>query len=162
MVKNGLNRPRLASTLLFAVVIAALGAGTALAAGSSGELFIQGASAESFAQTVGSLKRAVSRNGMMVMGHLDQKKALSMTGLELAGAETFFVGNPVVGKKLFGMSPAVGAVVPLRIYAWEAGGQAHVGYFQPSALLAAVNPKLGMAGKMLDQKFARILADTIR
>lgn len=160
-MKNEFTSPRLAPTLLFAVLIAALAAGTAVAAESSGGLFIQDASAQSFAQTVNALKHAVSSNGMMVMGHLDQKKALSMTGLNLAGAETFFVGNPVVGKKLFGMSPAVGAVVPLRIYVWEAGGEAHVGYFQPSALLSAINPKLGMAGKMLDGKFARILHDTI-
>jgi uncharacterized protein (DUF302 family) len=67
------------------------------------------------------------------MGMLNQAHALSMTGLHLQGAESFFVGNPVVGKKLFAADPAVGAVVPLRIYVWEKGGETHVGYFQPSA-----------------------------
>lgn len=159
MFKSKLKSLRIAPTIFLALLVVAMTGGSAFAAGSS--LFVQRASHRSFAQTVGSLKQAVSSNGMMVMGHIDQQKALTMIGLHLAGAEAFFIGNPVVGKKLFTKSPAVGAVVPLRIYVWEAGGESHVGYFQPSALMSAIDPKLEMAGKMLDMKFARILKDTI-
>lgn len=132
--------------------------GPAFAAGSP---FVQGASSRPFDQTLAALKRAVSSNGMMVMGHLDQQKVLAMTGLNLAGAQSFFIGNPMVGKKLFGMNPAVGAVVPLRVYVWEANGESHVGYFRPSTLLSEIHPGLGMGGAMLDRKFAMILHESL-
>ena len=121
--------------------------------------FVQQSSSSSFSDTIASLKRAISRNGMTVLGQLDQKGALSMTGLHLAGAHTFFVGNPVVGKKLFRMDPAVGAVVPLRIYVWvNAEGATHIGYFEPSQLLTAIDPHLAKAGTMLDATFEKIIS----
>lgn len=156
-MKNRFTHLRLTRGLLFGMLIAAITAGTAVAAGTP---FIQEASSHSFDQTVSSLKHAVSSNGMMVLGHLNQGKVMSMTGLKLDG-QSFFIGNPTVGKKIFSMSPAAGAAVPLRIYIWEAGGEAHVGYFRPSTLLSGVSAKLGMPGKMLDKKFASILHDTV-
>jgi len=125
--------------------------------------FVQQSSSISFSETIASLKRAISKNGMMVLGQLDQKGALSMTGLHLAGAHTFCVGNPVVGKKLFKMDPAVGAVVPLRIYVWvDAAGATHVGYFEPSQLLTSIDPHLANAGTMLDTTFAKIVSQATR
>lgn len=156
-MKNMSAHLRLGQGLLFGLVMAALTATSAVAAGAP---FVQEVSSHSFEQTIGSLKHAVSSNGMMVLGHLNQGKVMSMTGLRLSG-QSFFIGNPTVGKKIFSMSPAAGAVVPLRIYLWEAGGEAHVGYFQPSSLLSGISPKLGMPGKMLDKKFASILHDTV-
>jgi len=121
--------------------------------------FVQRSSSQSYTETLASLKRAIAGNGMMVLGQLDQKGALSMTGLHLAGAHTFFVGNPVVGKKLFQSDPAVGAVVPLRVYVWiDASGRTRIGYFEPSRLLTAIDPHLAKAGAMLDKTFARIVA----
>ncbi len=64
-------------------------------------IFVQATSSKSFDATVGALKRAAGSNGMMIMGHVDQASALSMTGLHLAGAESFLVGNPTVGKEFY-------------------------------------------------------------
>lgn len=119
--------------------------------------FIQRVSNESFDATVANLKKDVSTSGMMVMGTLNQGSVLTTTGLHLKGAEAFFVGNPVVGKKLFQMDPAAGAVLPLRVYVWvDAHGKTEIGYYQPSQLLKAVDSKLGMAGLMLNKKFAML------
>ena len=126
-------------------------------------MFVRQQSSHSFSATVSGLQHAISGNGMMVLGQLDQKSALSMTGLHLAGAHAFFVGNPVVGKQLFQADPAAGAVVPLRVYVWQdQGGQVYVGYFRPSELMAAVDPKLAKPGMMLDQKFTSLVSQATK
>jgi uncharacterized protein (DUF302 family) len=140
---------------LVLVVMAVLG--TAAAQGSPE--FLHASSRASFDATVSSLKKAVASNGMMVLGNLNQKGALSTTGLNLKGAESFFIGNPVAGKNLFEMDPAAGAVIPLRMYVWvDAGGATEIGYFKPSELFAGVSPGLAKAGAMMDGVFAKILS----
>jgi len=119
--------------------------------------FMAASSSKSFSSTVSSLKSAVSSAGMMVLGTLNQAGALSVTGLQLRGAETFFVGNPTVGKKLFEMNPAIGAVIPVRIYVWvNAAGKTEVGYLQPSKLASAVDPKMASSLKMIDMTATKI------
>ncbi len=112
--------------------------------------------------TVRALVRAVKDNGLMVMGKINQAAILSMTGLRLEGGRSFLVGNPRSGKKLFSMNPAVGAVLPLRIYVWAEHGKAYIGYFKPSVLLGAINPKLAIPGRMLDKKFNIIVSQAAR
>jgi uncharacterized protein (DUF302 family) len=113
---------------------------------------------KSFSSTVSSFKRAVSSAGMMVLGQLNQAGALSVTGLHLKGAETFFVGNPTVGKKFFEMDPAVGAVLPVRMYIFvNSAGRTEIGYLEPSKLAAAVDPKLGGPVSMLDMAASKIV-----
>ena len=120
--------------------------------------FLGATTTKSFAATTSSLKTAVSSAGMMVLGQLNQAGALSVTGLHLKGAETFFVGNPTTGKKLFAMDPAVGAVIPVRMYVWVDGaGQTEVGYLQPSALGKAVSPALAKPLTMLDGVAAKVV-----
>jgi Domain of unknown function DUF302 len=61
--------------------------------------------------------------------------------LNLAGAHTFFVGNPGVGKMFFQQTPAIGTVLPLRMLVSTGGdGKAHVSYFDPKPLFQAVDP----------------------
>lgn len=123
-----------------------------------GSVFIEYASRTSFGATVAQLKHAVAQNGMMVLGTLNQAGALKTTGLQLKGAESFFVGNPVSGKKLFQMNGAVGAELPMRVFVWvNSHGTTDVGYFQPSALLRAVNAPLAKPGMMLNQKLTMIV-----
>lgn len=117
--------------------------------------FIKVASHHAFAGTVHALKEAVAHNDMMVMGRVNQSKVLAMTGLRLQG-EAFLVGNPVMGKKAFGMDPAAGAVLPARIYVWTQGGRTYIGYFEPSSLLTQISPGLGMMGGMLNRKLAMV------
>lgn len=124
--------------------------------------FVKVTSHESFPATVSALKRAVSSNHMMVMGHINQARVLSMTGLHLKGAESFLVGNPQMGKKAFGMNPAAGVVLPARIYVWADHGTTYVGYFKPSSLLTQVSPGFSMMGGMLDRKLDMIATDAAK
>jgi len=141
------------------VLALALLAAVGMASAQGGPQFLHATSSASFDATVSSLRKAVASNGMMVLGNLNQKGALSTTGLSLAGAESFFIGNPVVGKKLFQMDAAAGAVIPLRVYVWvDANGKTEVGYFRPSDLFAGVSPELAKAGAMMDGVFAKILS----
>lgn len=114
-------------------------------------------SSHSFDQTVSQIKSAAGKNGLMVMGNLNQGRMLSMTGLHLK-AESFLVGNPNVGKKLFSADPGVGLYVPVRIFVYEgSGGHTFVSYEKPSATLGQLNnPKVSMIAKMLDKKIQSI------
>lgn len=118
--------------------------------------FISIQSHRDFGATVSALKSAISSNHMMVMGSENQARVLSMTGLHLAGAESFLVGNPVVGKKAFALNPAATAVLPARISVWVDKGKAYVGYLKPSAELQAVDPKFSKMSGKLDMVFANI------
>jgi uncharacterized protein (DUF302 family) len=110
-----------------------------------------------FDQTVAQIKSATGQNGLMVMGNLNQGRMLSMTGLHLK-AESFLVGNPNVGKKLFSADPGVGLYVPVRIFVYQgSGGHTYVSYEKPSATLGQLNnPKVSMIAKMLDKKIQSI------
>jgi uncharacterized protein (DUF302 family) len=129
-------------------------AGAAVAQGTSS--FVKVASHASYSQTVGLLQKAISSNQLMVMGHINQAKVLSMTGLKLEGAETFLVGNPQMGKKALGMDPAAGAVLPARVYVWSDKGHTFIGYFKPSIQMTAISPGLSMIGNMLDKKLEMV------
>lgn len=154
---------RLVGSLRGAVLVLALLPVAGVASAQGGPQFLHAVSGASFDATVSSLKKAVASNGMMVLGSLNQKGALSTTGLSLKGAEAFFVGNPVVGKKLFQMDAAAGAVIPLRVYVWvDAGGKTEVGYFRPSDLFGEVSPGLARAGAGMDGVFAQILSQATR
>lgn len=143
------------NTLLGSLLLGASLAMAAPAFAQSGS-FVKVQSHRSFGATVSALKEAVSGNKMMVMGHINQAKVLSMTGLKLAGAESFLVGNPSMGKMAFGMNPAAGVVLPARVYVWSDHGKAYVGYFKPSVLLSEVGPGFDKMGGMLDMKLDMI------
>lgn len=143
-----------------AMWLAALGVTAAPAfAQTTGGDFVSVKSAHSYPETVSSLQQSVKSNGLLVMGTVNQKAILSMTGLNLAGAESFLVGNPRVGKELFSMNPAVAAVVPARISVWVTDGTTYVGYFKPSALMGAISAALEKPGHMLDMKFQKIVQE---
>ncbi len=105
-----------------------------------------------FDATVDALKKAVSDNGMMILGDLNQAGALQTTGLNLKGAHTFFVGNPSAGKMFFEQTPAIGAVIPLQFLVWaDNDGKSSISYFDPKPLFTAVDPMLTEGGaKMAD------------
>lgn len=119
--------------------------------------FMVSTSNGSFSSTVSGLKGGVSSAGLMVLGTLNQAGALSVTGLHLPGAETFFVGNPTVGKALFDMNPAVGAVLPVRMYVWvDAAGKTNVGYLDPASLAQAVDASLATPASKLAMAASKI------
>ncbi len=119
-------------------------------------------SEQSFDETVSSLKRAVSDNGMMVLGEVNQAGALRATGLQLDGAHSFFVGNPSAGKKFFGKTAEIGSVVPMRFHVWAGDdGTAHVSYFDPKPLFTAVDPQLSQGGQKMSTAASEI-SDAVR
>ncbi|MDE2150384.1 MAG: DUF302 domain-containing protein [Gammaproteobacteria bacterium] len=151
----------LLTPLLLGVSLAAAWLMTAPAFANS-DGFVKIESQHDFDATVSALKEAVSSNKMMVMGDINQARVLSMTGLRLAGAESFLVGNPQMGKQAFDMDPAAGAVLPARIYVWSDHGKTYVGYFKPSDQLDQVSPGFSKMGHMLDMKLDMIAKTATR
>lgn len=135
-------------TLAIGALVGAAGADTTFTAKR-----VTVASGRSFDQVVGNLKSLVAKNGMMILGTVDQGNVLSMTGLHLK-ATLFLVGNPTVGKQVFEQNRAADLYLPFRISVYEdASGRTYVEYDVPSSLLAQFqNPKIDMVAKMLDQK----------
>ncbi|MGC9271889.1 DUF302 domain-containing protein [Acidiphilium sp.] len=124
--------------------------------------FVSVQSHRSFPGTIAALKTAVASNHMMVLGTMNQASQLSMAGMHLPGAQSFFIGNPVVGKKAFSMDAAAGVVLPVRVYVWSNNGKTYLGYLQPSVELSAVNPHFGIMAGMLDKTFANITAQAAK
>ncbi len=126
---------------------------TALAA----DGFVSLTSSSGYDETVARVRKLVARNGMMVLGEINQGKVMTrMTGMHLK-AVSLFVGNPNVGKKLFTTDAGVGIVLPVRINIYESHGRTHVNYFKPSSQLASFdNPKLVKMGHMLDGKLDKM------
>ncbi len=156
-MKNRTSSSRsLALVLTFALAVA-LTAGLATAAAPAGP-GVQTVVAGPLPAALARLKKMVAGNGMMVMGELHQGKVLAMTGLKVR-SETVFVGNPAVGKKLFGANPGVGLVVPVRINLYvDRQGRTVASYIPPSQLLGAFHdPKIDMVAKKLDAKLAMMV-----
>jgi len=105
----------------------------------------------SVTEVVGQLRKMVASKGMMVMGELHQGKVIGMTGLQVE-SETIFVGNPQVGKTLFGADPGVGVAVPVRVNVFRnAQGATVVSYVPPSEILKGFhNPQIDQVAQMLD------------
>jgi len=110
-------------------------------------------SGKSFEDVTDAIGKLVAKNDMMVMAEVDQGKMLSMTGLKLK-AKLFLIGNPTVGKKLFGQNEAVGLYIPLRVFVYnDAKGKTFVAYDKPSSILSQFDSaEIGMVAKMLDEK----------
>lgn len=107
----------------------------------------------SFNKTVGTLKRMIAKNGMMVLSELNQGKVMAMTGLKMNDV-SLFVGNPTVGHKLFAANRGVGIAVPVRVNVYEnTNGRTYVSYVKPSDQLAPFrNKKIDMIADMLTRK----------
>lgn len=149
-----MNIKRTFYALFLLVSTSIAGTGIALAQDAS---FVKVKSSNGFEETVSALKSSVNSHEMMIMGEMNQAKVLSMTGLQLDGAQTFFVGAPAMGKKAFGLNPAAGAVLPARIYIWAAGdGQTWIGYFKASGQLTAISSEFESIGTMVDKKLDAI------
>jgi uncharacterized protein (DUF302 family) len=148
------SKNRIIAGISFAIMLMIGGLQPAFAAGNDGFVSVQ--SSSSYTDTVSKLRKMVAKNGMMVLGEINQGKVMTMTGMNLK-AVSLFVGNPNVGKKLFTEDSGVGIVLPVRINVYERNGATYVNYFEPSEQLKAFHDKkLVMMGQMLDQKLAKM------
>ncbi len=143
--------------LLGAAVAAFLSIGGTAFAASKGPI-VQVKARGSVDEVLDKLKKTVASNGMMVMGELHQGKVLEMTGLHVK-SETVFVGNPTVGKDVFGADPGAGIVLPIRVNVFDDGhGNTFVSYVPPSHLLKELgNPKVTEIARMLDGKLQNLV-----
>lgn len=111
----------------------------------------------SVAQVYKQLNSMLSESGMMVMGELNQRKMLSMTGMNV-DSRSLFIGNPTIGKKLFSAEPGAGIVVPIRVNIYtNQEGQTIVGYTKPSSQLRSFhNDKVDQIARKLDETLRRM------
>lgn len=120
--------------------------------------FVQTTSKSSYADTVSALKQSISKNGLMVLENLNQAKVLETKGLQLKGAQSFFAGNPAVGKNFFKINAGVGAYLPVRIYVWvDKNEKTQVGYYQPTTVLKTINSEFQKPGSKVDEKVSMIV-----
>ncbi|WP_262490906.1 DUF302 domain-containing protein [Mycobacterium simiae] len=121
--------------------------------------FITVDSSGAFEATMGALHTAADQNGMIVLGDVNQASRLEAIGLQLQRSHSFFVGNPQIGKTLFGATQAIGAVVPVRVQVWaDSRGPAHISYFDPAPLLAAVDAAHADVGQQISQAIRTVVA----
>ena len=151
-----MNLKKIFATAALGALLGALSLNTAAAAGAThsfGGSRVVVESSKSFNDVAKSIEKLVATNGMMVMAEVNQGKMLSMTGLKL-NARLFLIGNPNVGKQVFSEDHGAGLYIPLRIFVYDdKDGKTYVAYDRPSALLGQFNnEKVGMVGKMLDEK----------
>ena len=156
---NGSHETKSAATTTTAN---ATGSSASTGAVSSSNDFITVTSKYDYSTTLNKLQKAIKADGLMVLGQVNQQAVMSMTGLKLEGAHSYLVGNPRVGKKLFGMTAEVATVIPGRISVWANHGTTYVGYFKPSVLMGMINSSLSKPGTMLDKKFKQIVTDATR
>lgn len=106
-----------------------------------------------FEATIGALHDAADKHGLVVLGDLNEESRLKAIGLQSQHAHSFFLGDPQLGKTLFGTTQAIGAVVPVRVHVWVngRGGPAHISYFDPAPEFAAVDPALADSGKKMSE-----------
>jgi len=143
--------------LIAAVVLSAPNYALADSSGSPGFTPVKTKSNQSFDKTVESLKQLVAGNGMMVMGEINQGNIMSMTGVKMKAA-SFFIGSPVVGKKLFGDDVGAAVAAPFRVTVYEDNsGSTFITYFKPSDLLESFDgEKISMVSRELDKKLAML------
>jgi len=110
-----------------------------------------------FDQTLDNLRKLVSKNGMMVMGEVNQGKIMSMTGMNMKAA-SLLIGSPMVGKKLFGDDFGATVAAPFRVTVFEdRSGKTFISYFKPSDLLSSFEgDQIAMVVADLDQKLGML------
>ena len=113
-------------------------------------------STKNYDATVKGIKKGVADAGMMVLAEINHGKILSMTGLTING-ESFFIGNPTVGKDAFTDNMAVGLAIPIRVNVYEDKGTTYINYFTPTSELGNFKGnKVKMIGGEMDKKMAML------
>jgi len=111
----------------------------------------------SFDNVVAKFKKTVAKNGMMILGEINQGKILSMTGLKI-NAVSLFVGNPTIGNKAFSANAGIGIAIPVRVFIFEdKAGKVNLSYVKPSRQFAPFqNKQITMIGQKMDEKLGAL------
>ncbi|OBS02437.1 hypothetical protein A9W98_14950 [Mycobacterium gordonae] len=141
--------------------IAEAAAGGPMTATAVDTRFITVSAGGEFEATIGALHDAADKHGMVILGDLNEETRLQAVGVQSQRAHSFFIGDPRIGKTLFGTSQAIGAVVPVRVTVWsnDRGGPALISYFDPAPEFTAVDPALTDAGSKISDAI-RAIVDT--
>jgi len=154
MRMRGIFSRKLTGIALAAMMAFVIGGQSAIADDSG---LVTVAAKDSYSDTVSALKTMVAKNGMMVLGEINQGKVMKMTGMNLKSV-SLFVGNPTMGKKMFTADAGAGIVLPARVDVYEQDGHTFIRYFKPSVQFASFNKKLVMPGQMLDKKIGMMIS----
>jgi uncharacterized protein (DUF302 family) len=79
---------------------------------------------------------ALDRRSITVFARVDHAAGARSVGLPLPDEELLIFGDPKAGTLLMQSDPTIGYELPLRLLAWDAGGQTMIGYRTPLALAA--------------------------
>ena len=94
-------------------------------------------SRHSMVETSARLRRAITRQGMTLFGHVDHAQNAVEAGLEIPPIQLFLFGTAVAGTKLMQTAPTIGIDLPLRMLVWvDAEGGTWIGYDEPGWIAA--------------------------
>lgn len=120
--------------------------------------FTVSTTAKPFADAVRSLKSAIARAGLRVLGEVNQAAVMHPVGLDLSGAQALFITGPGTTAASTPAGPVLGVGLPVRVYVWVGHDHAtHIGYFAPAAQEAAIGSDPGG-----DSRLTTLLADITR
>jgi uncharacterized protein (DUF302 family) len=112
--------------------------------------------------TIDRVLGALESRDIHVFARIDHAAGARAVGLELADEEVVIFGDPRAGTPLMQSDPAIGYELPLRLLAWDAGGQTRIGYRPPTELAAdyEVTDRIAVLERM-NQLLAQIVAESV-
>jgi len=84
--------------------------------------------------TIDRVTDSLAARGIEVFARIDHGAGARAAGLELPDEEVVIFGDPRSGTPLMQDDAAIGYELPLRLLAWDAGGETRVGYRPPPDL----------------------------
>jgi uncharacterized protein (DUF302 family) len=87
-------------------------------------------------ETLDRLAKIMGEKGITVFARIDHAAGAQKVGLELAPTELLIFGNPKLGTPLMQSNRRIGVDLPLKVLAYEDGGQTYIAYTDPAALKA--------------------------
>lgn len=94
-------------------------------------------SPHSAAETLDRLAAAVEKAGAKVFARIDHAKGADSIGEKLEPTQVLVFGNPKIGTAPIAASRTAGLDLPMRVLAYEEGGQTFLVYRSPAAFAAA-------------------------
>ena len=110
----------------------------------------------SFEDTSTKLKKAITRNKLIIVKEVPFTKMLGMVGVKAEKIKGFEIFHPRYGKVLHASDTSAFLEAPLRLMLREKAGAIEVSYRKPSVVFSGYSG-LSELGKSLDQVFENIV-----
>ena len=100
--------------------------------------------------TIDRLAAAVEKAGATVFARIDHAKGAAGVDMPIPDNQVLIFGNPALGTPVIRDAPTAGLDLPLRVQAFDEGGQTVIVYHAPASLAAAhgLAPDHPSIGKM--------------